>query len=176
MCDAGDCTTTVYCNNVCLLFSVLPTRHSTSSLQREKCRPMPVQSGPCPASSPAGPCPASSPPGPCPVPSPLSPALTPGPGSSPAASLQTEEYASHLCSSSSSLSLLFLILSSLSSSSSRSSSPLFTNMILHMWREEDMNSYTHTHIKFHFQEANLVSFFLSHLPDLSFGGGVVLAP
>lgn len=54
--------------------------------------------------------------------------------------------------------------------------PLFTNMILHMWREEDMNSYTHTHIKFHFQEANLVSFFLSHLPDLSFGGGVVLAP
>lgn len=139
MCDAGDCTTTVYCNNVCLLFSVLPTRHSTSSLQREKCHPMPVQSGPCPA---------SSPPGPCPVLSPLSPAPTPGPGSSPAASLQTEEYASHLCSSSSSLSLLFLILSSLSSSSSRSSSPLFTNMILHMWREEDMHSHTHTHVKF----------------------------
>ncbi|XP_045571463.1 axin-2 [Salmo salar] len=57
-------------------------RHSTSSLQREKCHPMPVQSGPCPA---------SSPPGPCPVLSPLSPAPTPGPGSSPAASLQTEE-------------------------------------------------------------------------------------
>uniref|UniRef100_A0A674DH91 Axin 2 (conductin, axil) n=1 Tax=Salmo trutta TaxID=8032 RepID=A0A674DH91_SALTR len=76
-------------------------RHSTSSLQREKWHPMPVQSGPCPASSPAGPCPASSPAGPCPASSPagpcpalspLSPALTPGPGSSPAASLQTEEY------------------------------------------------------------------------------------